>query len=94
MQEYQKAREDLLEFFSKYIYNNRWDIRDIIHNEDISMKYLITRFNIYFPDDTYEFMTIYPWNAKELGEDLNRDVETSVIESTKKSIKIIEGFLG
>jgi len=93
MQEYLMARENLLNFFSRYIYNNNWEILKIIYDETILMRYLIKRFNIYFPDDTYEFMTIYPYDAKELGENLKEDIEKSEIESIKKSIKIIERYL-
>jgi len=77
MQEYPKAREDLLDFFSRYIYNNKWDVRKTLYDDIVLLKYLIRRFNRYFPDDTYDFMTIYPYDAKELGENLKEDIEKS-----------------
>ena len=56
------------------------------------MKFLIGRFNEYFPDDTFEFMTIYLADASDLGEDLKEEVDNLELHSIKKSIKVIEKY--
>ena len=90
MQNYLKAREELLAFFLKYMYpNNTGGIYDFSND----VRHLIERFNKYFPDDIFEFMITYPDDALILGEELRHNVDDEEIYSIKKSIKVIEEYL-
>ena len=91
MQDYLGARKDLLDFFSKYIYLNDWSIRKVIRSDTALVRYLIARFKRYFPN---EYSICIPWDARARGERLVRSPKNSEIESIKKSILIIERYLG
>ena len=61
-------------------------------NDEESLRHFIERFNKYFTDDTFEFKITYPDDALILGEELGYSGDE--IYSIKKSIKVIEEYLG
>ena len=83
MQEYLKARKELLDFFSKYIYLNNWSIRKVIRSDTALVRYLIARFNMYFPND---YTICIPPDAEERGERLVRCFKDSETESIKNPL--------
>ena len=91
MQEYLKARKELLDFFSKYIYLNNWGIRKVIRSDTVLVRYLITRFKMYFPND---YSICIPPDAGVMSERLVVCFKDAEVESIKKSIKIIVRYLG
>ena len=70
MQDYLKAREELLGFFLKYMYPNNIGRFNNFLNDEETLRHFIERFNKYFPDDTFKFMITYPDDALILGEGL------------------------
>ena len=91
MQDYLGARKDLLDFFSKYIYLNDWSIRKVIRSDTALVRYLIARFKMYFPN---EYSICIPWDAEAKGDRLVQCFKELEVESIKKSILIIERWLG
>ena len=84
MQEYLKARKELLDFFSKYIYLNNWGIRKVIRSDTALVRYLIMRFKMYFPND---YSICIPPDARRRGERLVQSPKHSEIESIKNPLR-------
>ena len=49
------------------------------------MKYFITRFNVYFPDEIFEYINLSPEDAKYFGEEFRYNVYDKEIHSIKKN---------
>jgi len=73
MREYLKAREELLDFFLRYIYSNnviiKFNLVNNFPNDAERMRHFIDRFNKYFPDETFEYMITSRrcFNLRNLG---------------------------
>jgi len=79
------------------LYNTRYEkgISDIPFADDVErMKYFIRRFNEYYNDDTYEYMTIHPADAVDHQENYPLGIDDARITSIKIAIIIIEEHLG
>ena len=63
----------------------------MIRSDTALVRYLIARFKMYFPN---EYSICIPWDAEAKGERLVQCFKESEVESIKKSIMIIERYLG
>jgi len=82
MREYLRARKELLDFFSKYIYLNNWSIRKVIRSDTALVRYLIAGFKKYFPN---EYSICIPSDAGVMGVRLVQCFKDAEIESIKKN---------
>ena len=46
-----------------------------------------------FPDEIFEYINLYPEDAKYFGEEFRYNVNDEEIHSIKKSIRVIEKYL-
>jgi len=96
MKPYSHARRELLGFFLRRMYGgNIPHFRKINNfpNEVERMKYFITRFNVYSPDEIFEYINLYPEDAKYFGEEFRYNVYDKEIHSIKKINQGIEKYL-
>ena len=63
-------------------------------NDEERLRHFIERFNKYFSDNTFEFMITYLGDALIVSEELRHSGDDEEICSIKKSIKVIEEYLG